>query len=122
MSVVTTIPKITVAEALALELEEGEPSKTLDGEPLGQRGRALWTSVDGAVEVGVWECDPRPFHADFPYGELVRVVQGSLRCLGDDGSEFTLETGDSMVFPRGWAGLWDVQPGFRKIYALWNHD
>jgi uncharacterized protein len=122
MAVVATIPKITVAEALALELEEREPFETTSSEPLPNRGRTLWTSGDGTVEVGVWECDPKPFHADFPYGEFVRVIRGSLICRGDDGSEFTLETGDAMVFPRGWTGLWDVQPGFHKIFALWHHD
>jgi hypothetical protein len=45
-----------------------------------------------SFEVGVWEHDPEPFHAGFPYGSSC----GSLLCRADGGSEFVLEMGDSL--------------------------
>ena len=105
----------------SMGLEEHEPFVRLDGGALGTRGWTSWQSADTGVETGVWECDAGRFHADFgAYGELLQVVGGEVVCTPDGGgSDFTLRAGDAAVFPRGWAGEWDVRSPLRKVYALW---
>ena len=121
MTATTTTPKIDGAEVTSMELPEKEPFPTVDGGTLGTRGRTVWRSGDGTVETGVWECDAGRFHADFgDFGEFVHIIGGEVECAGDDGSRFTLRAGDSMTFPRGWTGEWNVRSPLRKLWASWE--
>lgn len=119
--------KLDDATALDIELESAglmrEPWGTaLDG-PIEMRRRELWRSADGRIMTGIWECDAGRFHADFGgYGELMTAISGEVECIGDDGSHFTLRTGISMTFPRGWTGEWIMPRPLRKVFALWQMD
>ncbi len=119
-----TVPRLTSAEAAAMELEEGEPfpPERTGGGPLRQRNCTLWRSADGSIEMGVWEVDAGRFHANFgAFGELFQVVGGEVRCVPDDGSDvFTLRAGDWMTFPRGWTGKWVMPSPLRKVYVTWE--
>ena len=116
-----TGPKIDPADAATMELPEREAFEQYDGSPLGTRGVTLWSSDDGTVEVGVWECDAGRFPADFSgFGEHVHVISGELVCTaGTDGTVTTLRPGDTMVFPRGWTGEWSMREPLRKIWTSW---
>lgn len=115
-------PSIDLATAAQLELTEKEPFAQYDGTPLGTRGVRLWTSADGLIAFGVWECDAGRFHGEFDgYGETVQVVSGELTCTADaDGAVTTLRPGDTMVFPCGWTGEWRMPGPFRKICTAWT--
>ena len=114
------ILKIDDATAAALVLEERGPMQeplgtVLDG-PIGTRGRRLWTSPDGRVWTTVWECDAGRFHTVFDgEGEVIRIIEGRLTCLADDGTTTELSPGDTMTFPPGWRGEWRVHARLRKI-------
>jgi uncharacterized cupin superfamily protein len=114
--------KIDGATVAAMELPDRDPFETIDGGALGTRGVNLWHSADGTIVTGVWECDAGRFHADFSEdGECIHVVRGELVCTADaDGTVTTLRPGDTMVFPRGWTGEWDVRVPLRKIYSNWR--
>lgn len=113
--------KLSIADAAEMTLEPGETFTDLDGAPLATRRLRLWTARDGAVSAVVWETDPGQFWANFgEYGEIVFIVSGTLECAGDDGSRFTLSPGDSMIFPRGWTGIWSMSTPVRKIAASWT--
>ncbi len=120
-----TAPKLSPAEAAALALDEREPfpRERTSGGPLGRRNRTLWCSADGSIEMGVWEVDAGRFQADFSaYGELIHVISGEVNCTGDDGSRFTVRSGDWMTIPRGWTGDWDVLSPLRKEYVTWEAE
>src|SRR3712207_4163870 len=97
MKVTATIgaQKIDTALVMSMTLVENQPFAAPDGAPLGTREQTLWTSSDGSVETGVWECDAGRFQANFAdYGELIHVVSGEVICTPDDGGdEFTLRAG-----------------------------
>jgi uncharacterized protein len=120
VSTATTL-KIDRDEVAAMALEEDAPIPTLDGGTMGTRNRTTWRSDDGTIETGVWECDAGRFQATFSaYGEMIHIVSGELACTGDDGDTFTLRPGDSITFPRGWTGEWDVRSPLRKVYATFT--
>ncbi len=120
MSTATTL-KIDRDEVAGMVLDEDAPIPTLDGGTMGTRNRTTWRSDDGTIETGIWECDAGRFHANFSaYGEMIHIVSGELACTGDDGDTFTLRPGDSITFPRGWTGEWDVRSPLRKVYATFT--
>ena len=120
MSTATTL-KIDRDEVAAMVLDEDAPIPAVDGGTLGTRNRTTWRSDDGTSEPGVWECDAGRFHATFgSYGEMIHIVGGQMVCTGDDGDTFTLRPGDSITFPRGWTGEWDVRSPLRKVYATFT--
>jgi uncharacterized protein len=113
--------KIDRDEVAAMALDEDAPIPTLDGGTMGTRNRTTWRSDDGTIETGVWECDAGRFRATFSaYGEMIHIVGGELVCTGEDGDTFTLLPGDSITFPRGWTGEWDVRSPLRKVYATFT--
>ena len=106
-----------------MELEEGRGIPSLDGGTLGTRSHETWKSADGTISSGVWECDEGRFQAKFAgYGETMHVVSGEVECTGVDGTNFTLRPGDSMTFPRGWTGEWNIRTKLRKVYTTWDKE
>jgi uncharacterized cupin superfamily protein len=108
--------------AASLELESAglmrEPWGTVLDGPMEMRRRELWRSRDSRVTVGVWECDAGRFQTLFDgVGEHIRVVAGAMVCTADDGTVTELAPGDSMTFPPGWSGIWDVRSPLRKIFC-----
>lgn len=87
----------------------------------GQKEAAhvLWTSPDGALEIGVWECTPGRFAADrSAAAEFCHFLQGKVVMTHVDGSQSTLGPGDAIMLPRGWKGTWEIAEHTRKIYAF----
>ncbi len=115
--------RLTPAETAAMLLQEETPlpSERSGGGPLGKRSRTLWRSDDGTIEMGVCEIDAGRFQANFgANGELIRIVEGEVVCTGDDGSRFSLRSGDWMTIPRGWTGEWVMSSPLRKVYVTWE--
>jgi uncharacterized cupin superfamily protein len=110
--------KIESGSAATLELDTwGTIGSAVDG-PMGTRGKETWRGEDGKVGTGIWECDAGRFRAHFAgRGEFITVVSGRMTCIGDDGVTTELGPGDSMTFPPGWGGEWQVHEPLRKLYA-----
>ena len=117
----TASAKLDRDAVATMELARLKSKPTLDGGTIEMRDRETWSSADGSVVTGVWECDAGRFRPDFgAYGELMHVVSGEVECTGDDGTVTTLRPGDSMTFPRGWTGEWDVRSPLRKVYCTFQ--
>ena len=124
--VATTLPKIEGPTVTSLPLEDrglfgpplGEP---LDG-PMPTAGLRLWTSGDGTVRTGLWECGPGRFRTTFgdDEGEFVWLVAGGLTCAEEGGPTTRLGVGDAMLFPPGWSGEWRIEGTLRKVLAGWT--
>lgn len=84
-----------------------------------EAARALWTSPDGALEIGVWECTPGQFTADrSEAAEFCHFLQGRIVMTHTDGTRRELGPGDALMLPRGWKGTWEILERTRKIYAF----
>lgn len=93
---------------------QGEP---LDG-PMATAGRRLWQSADGGVSVGLWECAPGRFWTVYDgEGEFIQVVSGRMTCIEERGPTTHLGPGDTMTFPPGWTGEWQIEETLRKLFV-----
>ncbi|MDO8982421.1 cupin domain-containing protein [Cypionkella sp.] len=80
---------------------------------------ALFTSADGKVEIGVWECTPGRFTADrSASSEFCHFISGKLEMTHADGSKAQLGAGDAIALPLGWKGEWRVIEQVRKLYVI----
>lgn len=86
----------------------------------GQReaARALFTSPDGRVEIGVWECTPGRFRADrSESSEFCHFLEGLVEMTHADGRTERFGPGDAFNLPLGWKGEWRVIERVRKVYV-----
>ena len=80
---------------------------------------ALFTSADGRVEIGVWECTPGRFTADrSAASEFCHFISGKIEMTHADGSKVQLGAGDAIALPLGWKGEWRVSEQVRKLYVI----
>lgn len=80
---------------------------------------ALWTSVDGRIEIGVWECTPGRFLADrSASSEFCHFISGRVEMTHADGRKQRLGPGDAINLPLGWKGEWRVLEQVRKLYVI----
>jgi uncharacterized protein len=102
--------------AATFELEDWGPLDEATGAPMQASGFTLWQ--DGVQECGVWECTPGPSHWELETNEAVHIVSGRMTVTPDGGTPRDIGPGDVAVFPRGWAGTWQIHETIRKIYVI----
>ncbi|MDB5665554.1 cupin domain-containing protein [Cypionkella sp.] len=80
---------------------------------------ALFTSADGRVEIGIWECTPGRFTADrTASAEFCHFISGQVEMTHPDGSTQKFGPGDAIALPLGWKGEWRVIEQVRKLYVI----
>ncbi|MFN3825576.1 MAG: cupin domain-containing protein [Pseudorhodobacter sp.] len=106
----------------------------LAGQPLGafapkpttltpgqtEASAVLWSSTDGRVKIGVWECTPGRFTADRgAAGEYCHILSGrAVVCNADGSGQREIGPGDLLVLPQGWAGEWEILSHIRKLFVI----
>ncbi len=115
-----TAPTIILADAMAMDMPVGNPKATsLDGQL--ESIVEIWTSEDGSLETGLWECTPGTFVARRDgYNEVAQILSGRATIKGDDGVVEELAAGSTFVTPAGWTGTWIVHETMRKLYVVHN--
>lgn len=80
---------------------------------------ALWTSANGKMESGVWECTPGRFTADRSQNaEICHLLTGRVTLHNSDGTSREIGAGEMFVLPLGWRGEWTIHEQTRKIYTM----
>ena len=80
---------------------------------------ALWSSPDGLIDIGVWECTPGQFTADRSHAaEFCHFLSGRIVMTHQDGRRQELGPGDALLLPKGWKGEWKILEHTRKIYVF----
>lgn len=114
------IPPLEITPELA-ELDLGTPQPkptTIEGNQV-EAAKTLWTSADGKVEVGVWECSPGRFSAvRDTNSEICHIISGRVTMRGQGDAERKLGPGDLLVLPQGWRGEWILHEKTRKLYVI----
>ncbi len=107
-----------LASAASAELEDWGPLEEATGEEMTTSGLTLWK--DGDSEVGVWQCTPGPSYWKLETHEFVQIVAGRMTVTPDGGRPTEIGPGDVAVFPRGWAGSWQIHETIRKVYVIFE--
>jgi uncharacterized cupin superfamily protein len=107
-----------LAGAATAELEDWGALDEATGEEMTTSGLTLWK--DGDQEVGVWQCTPGPSYWKLETHEFVQIVAGRMTVTPDGGAPTEIGPGDVAVFPRGWAGTWQIHETIRKVYVIFE--
>ena len=105
----------------------------LEDKPLGQpsaepltgdimtRSWVPFTSDDGKILCGIWECEPGASRWEFlDRGEFIHVLSGRMTVQQDGDEPVELTAGSSAVFPLGWTGTWTVDETLRKVFTVYR--
>jgi uncharacterized protein len=118
-----------LAAAADAKLEDWGPLDEATGEPMQTSGTTIWSADSDAgagagqeggasQEAGVWECTPGPSRWTLEQNEFVHILSGRMTVTPDGGEASEIGPGDTAVFPRGWAGTWQIHETIRKLYVL----
>jgi hypothetical protein len=109
----------TFAHLATIDLGPPQPKPTsIEGGQM-EASKVLWTSDDGLVEVGVWECSPGRFSASRDdNSEICHIVSGRVTLHGPNGAERDVGPGELLVLPIGWRGEWTIHATTRKLYVV----
>ncbi len=106
-------------DLLALDIGAFEPKPTSIEGDQREAAKSLWTSADGKMETGIWECTPGRFTADRSNtAELCHLLSGRVTLHNSDGSSREISAGEMFVLPLGWRGEWTIHEQTRKIYTM----
>jgi len=104
-----------------IALDEFSPKPTSVEGDQKEASRTLWSSPDGKLEIGVWECTPGRFTADRSQAaEFCHLLSGAVEMRHVDGRVQHLGPGDALMLPKGWKGEWVLTRQTRKIYAFYK--
>lgn len=109
----------TFAHLASIDLGEPEPKPTSIAGDQFEASKALWTSPDGKLEIGVWECTPGRFTTSRDASsETCHIVSGRVSLHGPDGHSKEVKAGEMLVLPKGWRGEWTIHEKTRKLYIV----
>jgi|SRR5579875_2439944 len=112
----TTQDTSFLTTATTAELEDWGALPEGTAEPMQTSGVIIWE--DGEQQAGVWECTPGPSRWTLDSNEFVYVLYGRMTVTPDGGEASDVGPGDTMVFPKGWTGSWQIHEPLRKLYVL----
>jgi uncharacterized protein len=102
--------------ATRTDLEDWGPLEEATGEEMQTAGLTLWE--EGEQSSGIWECTAGPSHWTLETHEFVHLLTGRMTVTPDGGESVELGAGDTMLFPKGWSGTWDIAETLRKVYVI----
>ena len=87
----------------------------------GQSVHRYKTFYSGDITVEIYESEPLTLRiVDFPIDEFVTVISGKLilTVVGEEPQHF--EVGDSVLVPKGFTGIWEMQGNYRELLVVMN--
>lgn len=79
----------------------------------------VWTSEDGKLVYGLWECEPGTFTANRDgYHETATIVAGRATITAEDGTVIEAVPGTMLSTPEGWKATWVCHERIRKVFNL----
>ncbi|MCK0096744.1 cupin domain-containing protein [Yoonia sp. F2084L] len=94
-----------------------------DVEGAVEREREFFTSDDGAMTVGLWDCQAFEGEIEpFPSHEFCFVVAGEVTIKELGGISQTFTAGDAFFVPKGTECSWHVPKYIRKFFAAVDHE
>lgn len=95
---------------------------SIEGDPM-EATLVLWTSANGKLETGIWECTPGRFTADRTQNaEVCHLLAGRVTLHNSNGTSREIGAGEMFALPLGWRGEWTIHERTRKIYTMITSD
>lgn len=72
------------------------------------------------VDTGLWECSPGRFERQVVSGEVMHILAGA-GCFtpeAEGAAPVEFRAGDTLFFPPGTCGVWDIRETVRKLYVM----
>ncbi|MFF1831973.1 cupin domain-containing protein [Paenarthrobacter sp. NPDC058040] len=114
-----TNPQVQILRSissLSLPRLEPKPTATNGTEPQDATDNAF-TVEASKVDIGFWECSPGTFTtARHGVNEVILVLEGKAALVSDSGERTEHQTGDMLLIPDGWSGVWEIHEHFKKQY------
>ena len=114
---------LAFAPLAGMDLGRRTPKPTsIAGDQL-EASATLWSSIDGKMKIGVWECTPGRFTATRETNsETCYIIEGRVSLHAEDGATRDVGAGEMLVLPRGWRGEWTIHETTRKLYVLHSDE
>jgi uncharacterized cupin superfamily protein len=113
-------PGLTALDPLAMLSPSAAPEPQILIGPTPQcRSRNAFEDDATELRVGVWDSTPYERHGRaHKLNELMHLIEGSVTLLAPDGTNVTVNTGDSVFVPQGAPCAWKSTRYVRKVYAV----
>jgi uncharacterized cupin superfamily protein len=120
MATAAPTPGLTLLDPLAILSPSAEPEPQILIGPTPQcRSRNTFEDAATNLRVGVWDSTPYERHGrGHKLNELMYLIEGSVALLAPDGSNVTVDTGDTVFVPQGAPCAWKSTRYVRKVYAV----
>ena len=103
------------ATGTAPEISRPDAAKVIRGDPVHR----TWNLEDtGGLYAGLWQSTPGAWRVSYVEWEYFHILQGHSVLTGDDGTAFTLRTGDALILRPGFSGVWDTLATTLKEFAI----
>jgi len=99
------------------DLEDWGPLEEATGPEMSTSGITMWKG-EGDAESGIWECTAGPSRWALETNEFVHLLSGRMTVTEDGGEPVELGPGDTVLFPLGWKGTWEIHETLRKLYVI----
>jgi uncharacterized cupin superfamily protein len=112
--------RLDVEKLAGLGLEELEPFPK-EIVLSGRSKHSYHTFFSGEeVVVEVYEAEPAKLKIDepWPYDEFIYVLSGKLVLTDARGEVTQFVAGESLVVPKGFLGIWEMQGNFRELVVI----
>jgi len=77
----------------------------------------------GDINVEIYESEPLTLQiTDFPIDEFVTVISGKLILTVEGEEPQHFEVGDSVLIPKGFTGIWEMQGNYRELLVMMNES
>lgn len=90
------------------------------GTPPQRSTWSVYQGNDGAVDCGLWACQPGAWRIAFHENrhEFFQVIEGKIRITAESGEAHEFGPGSACVIPAGFKGLFEVLEPVRKHYVM----
>jgi uncharacterized cupin superfamily protein len=83
----------------------------------------VFRNEDGRFDAGMYRSGANRITISEPYGvnEFMYFLEGGVTLTSSDGSVLHVKSGDAVVIPVNWTGVWETE-GYTKIYVIYSPD
>lgn len=90
------------------------------GKPPERTTWSVYQGDGGAVDCGLWACEPGAWRIRFHSGrhEYFHILEGRIRITDSKGLARTFGPGEACIIPSGFQGVFEVLEAVKKHYVM----